>query len=120
MPASVPPSLAQYTEASVAGDGLRWEGHMADDIAATDGPIPMALLVATPEALCLNSTRGNYRLPRSAVTRLGRGNFYPWFFSAVRIHHDVKGCPRELQFKPSRVKPAAVMAQLRSLGYPVG
>jgi hypothetical protein len=98
---------------------LSWPGHMADDIAATDGPDPLANLTATAEFLSLSSTRGNFRVPRAAVTKLGRGNFYPWFFSAVRIHHTVAGYPRSLQFKPLGAKPADVKAKLRELGYPV-
>lgn len=98
---------------------LSWAGHMADDIAATYGPDPLANLTATAEFLSLSSTRGNFRVPRAAVTRLGRGNFYPWFFSAVRIHHRVSGYPRILQFKPLGAKPSEVMARLRELGYPV-
>lgn len=112
-------ALSRYTEASVTTEGSKWEGHMADDIASTDGPEPMALLVATADYLHLTSTRGNYKLPRNAVTKLGRGKFYPWLFSAVRIHHTVAGFPKDLQFKPGRVKPADVLAQLRTLGYPV-
>lgn len=96
-----------------------WPGHLADDIAATDGPDPLANLAATADALNLISTRGNFRLPRSAVTKVGRGTFYPWFFGAVRIHHTVTGYPRNLQFKPLREKPATVRATLRALGYNV-
>lgn len=91
---------------------------MADDIAATDGPEPLANLTATAEFLSLSGTRGNFRVPRAAVTKLGRGNFYPWFFGAVRIHHTVSGYPRSLQFKPLGVKPSEVTAKLRELGYP--
>ena len=98
---------------------LSWPGHLADDISATDGPEPLAHLTATAELLTLSSTRGNFRVPRTAVTKLGRGNFYPWFFAAVRIHHTVSGYPRSLQFKPLGVKPSEVTAKLRELGYPV-
>lgn len=111
--------LSRYTEASATNAEHKWEGHMADDIAATDGPVPMALLIATSDSLFLGSTRGNFKIPRSAVTKLGRGKFYPWFFSAVRIHHSVPGFPRALQFKPMHVKPAEVMNALRTLGYSV-
>lgn len=96
----------------------QWPGHMADDIAATYGPEPLATLTATPDELVLTSPRGNFRLPRTAITKLGRGNFYPWFFSAVRFHHTISGCPRELQFKPLGTKPGEVRRQLRKLGYP--
>jgi hypothetical protein len=98
---------------------LSWPGHMADDIAATYGPEPMANLTATAESLNVSSTRGNFRVPRTAVTKLGRGNFYPWFFSAIRIHHTVQGYPRSLQFKPLGLKPREVLMKLRDLGYPV-
>ena len=112
-------SLSRYHEASAASDTHKWEGHMADDIAATDGPEPLALLIATEDSLFLASTRGDFKIPRSAVTKLGRGKFYPWFFSAIRIHHSVSEFPRNLQFKPLRVKPADLINQLRTLGYPV-
>ena len=92
---------------------------MADDVAATDGPDPMALLLATNDHLYLSSTRGNFKLPRAAVVKLSRGKFYPWFFSAVRIHHTVREFPRDLQFKPLRAKLADVFAQLRALGYTI-
>lgn len=92
---------------------------MADDVSATDGPEPMALLIATSDSLFLSSTRGNFKIPRNAVTKIGKGKFYPWFFSAVRIHHSVREVPATLQFKLLRVKPAEVMVALRSLGYPV-
>lgn len=97
---------------------INWPGHMADDIAATYGPEPLAHLAPTADFLILTSTRGNFRLPRAAVTKLGRGNFYPWFFGAVRIHHTVAGLPHSLQFKPLGLKPREVMAKLRALGYP--
>lgn len=98
---------------------LSWSGHMADDIAATYGPDPLANLTATADFLHLTSTRGNFRMPRAAVTRLGCGNFYPWFFAAMRIHHTVSGYPRSLQFKPLGLKPRELMTKLRELGYPV-
>ena len=99
---------------------LSWPGHMADDIAATYGPEPLANLTATTEFLSLSSTRGSFRIPRAAVIKLGRGNFYPWFFSAVRIHHKISSYPRSLQFKPLGPKPTEVITKLRELGYPLG
>lgn len=92
---------------------------MADDIAATHGPEPLATLTVTADGLNLASTRGNFHLPKAAITKLGKGNFYPWFFSAVRIHHTIAGFPRDLQFKPLRLKPRDVLEHLRTLGYPV-
>jgi len=109
-----------FKESSVPANEheLKWEGHIADDTGATDGPDPLALLIATKEELFLRSTRGNYRLPRAAITKLGRGRLYPWFFSAVRIHHAIPGLPKDLQFKPLHLSPRGVLAQLRALGYP--
>ena len=92
---------------------------MADDVASTYGPEPMATLVATATELLLSGTRGTFRLPRAAVSRLSRGKLYPWFFSAVRIHHTLTGLPRDLQFKPINDKPRDVLDTLRALGYPV-
>lgn len=111
--------LSRYTEASARPDETKWEGHMADDVAATSGLDPMALLRATSDYLHLTSTRGDFKVPRTAITKIGRGKFYPWMFSAVRIHHTSPGLPRELQFKPMRAKVADVFGQLRTLGYPV-
>lgn len=99
---------------------LTWQGHMADNVGATYGPEPLATLVATTAALVLSGTRGTFRLPRTAVRKLGRGKMYPWLFSAVRIHHDMPDYPTELQFKPLGARPQAVLAQLRELGYPGG
>jgi hypothetical protein len=113
------PGLPRNSTASPTAQELKWEGHMADDVAATYGPEPMALLIANADSLYLSSPRGNFRLPRSAVKKLGRGKFYPWFFSAVRLHHTVAGYPRSLQFKPLRLRPREVLDQLRTLGYPV-
>lgn len=92
---------------------------MADDVAATYGREPMATLTVTADGLTLNGTRGNFRLPRTAITKLGRGTFYPWFFAAVRIHHNVPSYPKNLQFKPLVQKPRDLLAQLKALGYPV-
>jgi hypothetical protein len=97
----------------------KWHGHMADDVGATYGHEPMATLTATGDALLLSGTRGTFRIPRAAVTKLGRGNMYPWLFSAVRIHHTVAGYPTNLQFKPLGMRPRDVRAHLRTLGYPV-
>jgi hypothetical protein len=91
---------------------------MADDVGSTYGHEPLASLTATAEVLILNGTRGNFRVPRTAVRKLGRGKLYPWFFSAVRIHHNVPGFPTDLQFKPLGLRPRNVLAQLRQLGYP--
>ena len=112
-------ALEKYTQESTAGEEKSWSGHMADDVAATGGIEPTALLTATTESLVLTSTRGNFRIPRSAVQRLGRGNLYPWFFSALRIHHHVTGVPKSLQFKPLTVGWRAVQENLEALGYPV-
>lgn len=92
---------------------------MADDVAATYGPEPMAKLTATSDGLLLESTRGNFRIPKAAVTNIGRGKLYPWFFSGVRIQHAVAAFPKALQFKPLGVPAAEVFNGLRSLGYPV-
>jgi hypothetical protein len=97
----------------------KWTGHMADDVGATYGPEPLATLSATANGLLLSSTRGTFQVPRTAVAKLGRGNFYPWFFSAIRIHHQVPGYPRSLQFKPLGMKSRDLLTQLRQLGYPV-
>jgi hypothetical protein len=97
---------------------IKWEGHMADDVGSTFGPEPMAFLSATAEELVLSGTRGTYKVPRVAVTKVGRGKLYPWFFSALRISHTVERLPRDLQFKPLGQHWRQVMQKLRELGYP--
>jgi hypothetical protein len=111
--------LDGLTSTAALAQELKWEGHMADDVGATYGHEPLATLTATAEMLILAGTRGNFRLPRSSITKLGPGKMYPWLFSAVRIHHTVPGYPRDLQFKPLRLTPREVLAQLRQLGFPV-
>jgi hypothetical protein len=96
----------------------KWPGQMADDIANTYGPEPLASLTATAHELVLSGTRGTFRIPRSAVTQIGRGNLYPWFFSALRIHHSIAGFPKSLQFKPQPGHWRDVVARLKALGYP--
>ena len=91
---------------------------MADDVGATFGPESMAFLVATADQLILSGSRGTYHLPRTAVVKLGRGNMYPWFFSAVRLHQSIGSFPRELQFKPMGTHWRDVALTLQKLGYP--
>ena len=98
---------------------VTWHGHMADDVGSTYGHEPLAKLVADRDLLILEGTRGTFQLPRITITKLGRGKMYPWFFSAVRIHHNVVLFPRELQFKPLETKPRDVLNRLRDMGYPV-
>jgi len=116
---TIPLPVEPAVSAPQSPAALSWSGHMADDVASTYGPDPMATLTATAEALSLTSPRGNFHLPRTAVTKLGRGTFYPWFFSAVRLHHAIRGYPDNLQFKPLGARPAEVREALRGLGYPV-
>ena len=97
---------------------LKWLGHMADDGAATFGPDPMASLTATADTLVLAGSRGTFRVPRTAVVKVGRGGMYPWFFSGVRIHHNLASYPRDLQFKPMDAKLRDILSQLGRLGYP--
>ena len=103
---------------SITTQEIKWEGHMADDVGATYGHAPLASLTATADRLVLNGTRGNFTLPRTLITKIGRGKMYPWLFSSVRIHHRVAGYPADLQFKPLATTPRDVRAQLRQLGYP--
>lgn len=98
---------------------LTWPGHVADDVAATFGPEPKAHLTATRDGLSISSTRGEFHLPRASVVKICRGNFYPWFFAAVRVHHHEPSVPVSLQFKALGHKSSEVLARLRELGYPV-
>ncbi|MFM9078710.1 MAG: hypothetical protein ACKOTE_01015 [Opitutaceae bacterium] len=103
-----------------ASTALRWEGHMSDGVGCTYGLEPLAHLTADPEHLTLAGNRGNFRLPRAAITRLGRGGFYPWFFGGIRIRHTVANFPDELVFKPMNVRERDILSRLRELGYPSG
>ena len=99
-------------------DEIKWPGQMADDVGSTYGPEPFASLTATASQLVLSGTRGTFCIPRSAVTRLGRGGMYPWFFSALRIRHSIAGLPTNLQFKPQPGHWRDVLTRLKALGYP--
>lgn len=97
---------------------LRWEGHMADDVASTYGSEPCAALTATPDELRLKGNRGDFRLPRSAITRISRGGLYPWFFKGIRIRHLNTKISSNLQFRTLTGKTNHLLAQLKTLGYP--
>jgi len=92
---------------------------MSDGVGSTFGPEPLAHLSADASHLVLSGNRGNFRLPRSAVTKLGRGGFYPWFFGGIRIRHSIASFPEELVFKPMGVRERDILARLRELGYAV-
>jgi len=111
--------ILQQISAPPAPGELKWPGHMADDVGATYGHEALAALTATADQLVLSGTRGHYRIPRSAVTKVGRASMYPWFFSGLRIHHGSASLPRELQFKPQPGNWREIAAQLKTLGYPV-
>ncbi|MBI5691056.1 MAG: hypothetical protein HZC55_13290 [Verrucomicrobia bacterium] len=93
---------------------------MSDGVGSTYGLEPLAFLSADANHLILAGTRGTFHLPRSTVTKLGRGGFYPWFFGGVRIRHSVASFPAELVFKPLGVREREILACLRDLGYPTG
>lgn len=97
----------------------QWTGHVSDDVGATSGPLPKASLTATAQELVVVCPRETYRVPRTAVVRIGRGNLYPWFFAGLRIHHNVPGLTKELQFKPMGRPTRELVQRLRVLGYPV-
>jgi hypothetical protein len=103
-----------------ASTASRWEGHMSDGVGHTYGLEPLAHLSADSEHLILSGNRGNFSLPRSAITKLGRGGFYPWFFGGIRIRHTVANFPDELVFKPMIVRERDILNRLRELGYPSG
>ncbi len=102
-----------------AGHTHSWPGHMAEDGGSTFGPIPGATLTATADELCLRGTRGEFHVPKAAVVKIGRGRLYPWFFSALQIHHTLPKGSRELQFKPIGIRRREILELLRALGYPV-
>ncbi|ACB75418.1 hypothetical protein [Opitutus terrae] len=97
----------------------QWHGHVSDDVSATSGPLPKASLTATDHELVIVGPRTTYRVERTAVTRIGRGQLYPWLFGGLRIRHNVPGLSAELQFKPLGCPAREVLQRLRTLGYPV-
>lgn len=99
---------------------VRWEGHMSDGVGTTYGAEPTAVLEAEAEELLLSGGRGTFRVPRTAITRITRGSFYPWFFGGIRIHHRAPGLPEHLLFKPMTARSREILGQLQSLGYPTG
>lgn len=111
---NVPVEPALHSDPSA----LRWSGHISNGVGSTTGA-DLASLTATATELVLSGTLGIYHVPRESVTKLGRGNMYPWFFAGIRIHHHQPKCPEELQFKPvGQVSARDLLAQLRALGYP--
>ena len=96
------------------------KGHMSDGVGTTFGPEPGATLTATPEELRLTGKRGDFRLPREAVAKLGRTSVYPWFFRGVRIRHRIAGYPETLQFLPMEGDTRQLLSRLRTLGFPAG
>jgi hypothetical protein len=97
---------------------LRWEGHMADDVAATCGAEAGAVLLATADELWLKGKRGDFRIPRAAVLKVGRGGFYPWFLKGILIRHNLPKLPANLQFLAFSASPGELVTGLRYLGYP--
>ena len=97
---------------------LRLEGHMADDVAATFGPKPGAVLQATTDELWIQGNRGDFRIPRTAITAINRGGLYPWFFKGIRVRHSIDGLPRRILFLPFEGDTAALLNQLQALGFP--
>lgn len=113
------PTSNYETLAHGAGaEPVRWDGDMSDGVGYTYGD-PPSFLSATADELLLCGNRGSFRLPRSAIRKIGRGRFYPWLFRAVRLHHDIRSYPDELQFKPRGAQPGEVLQRLKALGYPV-
>jgi len=110
----IDPTVSPATEPGLQ----RWEGHMSDDVGATFGIEPMAYLSANRDEIVISGTRGTHRLPRAAITKIGRGKLYPWFFVGIRIRHTLTTVPSELQFKPMGVERVEVLRALRELGYP--
>ncbi|MFT3828340.1 MAG: hypothetical protein QM691_01410 [Opitutaceae bacterium] len=92
---------------------------MADDVASTFGPIPGATLTATSDALHLQGNRGDFLVPRSAIVRISRSGFYPWFFKGIRIRHQLPRFPRNLQFLHLSGPTRELLAALSTLGFPV-
>ncbi len=99
---------------------VRLEGHMADDVAATSGPKPGAVLQATADELWIKGHRGDLRLPRQSIARIDRGGLYPWFFKGIRVRHSLPGAPAKVQFLPFECDTGVLLRRLHALGYPRG
>lgn len=94
---------------------------MANVVGNTVGHEPCAVLSANADEIWLKGTLGDFHIPRSAVTKIGRGGMYPWLFMCVRIHHNIPNLPWLLQFKPMKgAKTRDIVARLKLLGYPTG
>ncbi len=93
---------------------------MDDGVGTTFGHVPGALLMVTPDELRLKGNRGDFRIPRTEVTKLTRSSLYPWFFRGVRIHHRVPGLPPVLRFNAMSGSTRALLARLGALGFPIG
>lgn len=107
-------------DAHASGDSvIEWEGAIYDGQRTTYGLRPAAYLRATAEALYVRGPRGDYQLARSRIWKIARGDFYPWLFDAIQIHHGIQEYPNEIQFKPATAGVHAVLSALKELGYPV-
>ena len=93
---------------------------MHNGVGTTGGPVPGATLTATADELQIKGSLGDFRIPRTAMTKLHRGSLYPWFFQGVRIRHRIAGYPNTLLFQPIECSTRELLARLRALGFPTG
>ena len=91
---------------------------MDDGVGTTFGHVPGALLMVTPDELRLKGNRGDFRIPRTEVTKLTRSSLYPWFFRGVRIQHRITGIPAVLRFNALSVSTRELLTRLGALGFP--
>lgn len=99
---------------------LSLKGHMYNGVGTTGGPVPGATLTATADELQIKGNLGDFRIPRTAMTKLHRGSLYPWFFQGVRIRHRIASYPSTLLFQPMECSTRELLAQLRAMGFPTG
>lgn len=98
---------------------VQWPGDVYDGQRATYGLSPAAFLRATMQELVLCAGAREYRFTRDQVWKASRGDFYPWLFNSIKVHHAVSEHPNDIQFKPGNAGVHEVLASLSALGYPV-
>lgn len=91
---------------------------MSDGSTATHGHAALATLTASANELIVSGQLGTFRIPRAAVTRIGRGKWYPWLFAGIVIYHKVPGCASALPSSAIGTLARGLRQKLADFGYP--